>query len=396
MRYAKRSRLALGLLLLGGLVPGAVTAAGSVEEVRVYPGGASIYPGGVFGMGAVAVYEDGSTRDVSAKARFTSETPGVAEVVKKNFLRAKTEGVTQIRATYRNVQSEPVPFEVSNITSLAIIPAENGIRLGTTMFWGATATLANGASGFAFSPFVSWTSDDSNVLPTEDDKKDRGVSVAAALGTANLTATWDRPTGDNLVVTRPITVVNTLTSVVITPAERVIQRGDGGRFRAIGAFEGGVLADISFDVDWSSLDESVVSPSSKGDLKVRGFGKTTLRVVDRQTLLSSEASGGDATLFVVGDVVSLAVEPAALELAVGDEERFDAIADVEESSTDFSWGRRVVWTSSNGGVASVNDDGDVACVAVGTAVISARDPRTGVSSTDPPSGDGVITCVAAP
>jgi hypothetical protein len=380
----------MGLLLLGGLAPGAARAASSLVEVRVYPGGASIYPGGVFGMGALGVYADGSTKDLSAKARFTSQTPAVAEIAKKNFLRAKTVGFTNIRASYRGIDSEPVSFEVSPIASLAIIPAESGIRVGTKMFWGATATLANGASGFAFSPFVTWSSNDPVVLPTEDDKKDRGVSIAAQVGTAELTATWPRTSAPPMTVTRTISVVETLSSVAVTPANRVIQKGDGARFRAIGTFEGGVLADISFFVDWTSLNTSVVSPNKKGDLKVRGFGTTTLRVVDRATGISSQASGGDATLTVVGDVESLDVQPAALELPVGEEERFDAIADVEGVAGTFSWGRRVVWTTSDGEVATVKDDGDVLCVGLGTATLTARDPRSAISD------DGQITCIAAP
>jgi large repetitive protein len=389
-----RSVLAGGLLLLGGLAPGAAAAAGSLLAVQVYPSGASIYPGGVFGMGAVGIYEDGSIKDLSAKARFTSGDPLVAEIVKKNFLRAKKQGFTPIRASYRGIESDPLSFEVSPIASLAIIPAESGIRVGTKMFWGATATLANGASGFAFSPFVTWSSNDPVVLPTEDDKKDRGVSIAAQVGTAELTAKWVRTSG-NMTVTRTIHVVETLSSVAITPANRVIQKGDGARFRAIGTFEGGVLADVSFDVDWTSLNTSVVRPNKKGDLKVRGFGTTTLRVVDRATGFSSESSGGDATLTIVGEVESLAVQPAALELLVGEEERFDAIAEVEGSDETFSWGRRVVWISNDGAVATVSEDGDVLCVGAGAATISARDARTAISSTED-AADGVITCVEAP
>jgi hypothetical protein len=389
--------LLLSLVLLLAADP--VVAGGKLEEIQIFPGGASIYPGGVFGFRAIGFYSDGSVRDVSTKVRFSTDDQGVAFFMKRNLLGAVAPGAVQVGASHRDVEASPVTFTVSKVAALEISPAENGLRLGSAIRWGAGAILVNGASGFSFSNLVSWSSDQPNIMPVGNVKKSRGLSEGLALGTANLTATFDpsNPGDPNVVVTRQITVVNTLSAITLTPAVRVIQLGDAGRFRALGTFEGGVLADISLDVDWFSDTPSVVSPDKKGNLKVRGYGDTMISAVDRDTGRNSDDSAGSAQLIIVGEVQSLVVEPAALELALGDSERFDAIADVDQSAESFSWGRRVGWTSSNDAVASIDSDGDVLCRTVGSAILSARDRRSGVSSSDSnPSADGTISCVAAP
>jgi hypothetical protein len=394
MSFIRGVLLGLALVLCGGLIGEPATAAAALTEIRILPGGASIYPGGVFGFGATGLYEDGTTRDLTTKVRFSSSPQSVAFFLKKNLLGAVAPGSVQIGASYRGIEASPVTFTVSKVAALEIEPAQNGLRLGSAIRWGAGAILANGADGFSFSNLVSWSSDRPDILPVGNVKKTRGLSQGLALGTANLSATFDpsNPGDPNVVATRAITVVNELASITVTPAVRVIQLGEPGRFRALGTFEGGVVADISLDVDWFSDIPAVVRPDRKGNLKVRGYGETMISAVDRESDVDSDDSAGSAQLIIVGEVESLTVEPTALELPVGESERFDAIAEVEQNDGTFSWGRRVVWSSSNDGVASVNTDGDVLCRMPGTAVISALDRRSGVSSADSDPADGAITC----
>jgi uncharacterized protein YjdB len=55
-------------------------------------------------------------------------------------------------------------------------------------------------------------------------------------------------------------------------------------------------------------------------------------------------------------------------------------------------GGRVDWFTSDPDVATVDGDGDIACLAAGTATLSARDEETGITSTAT-GGDGEVTCV---
>ena len=55
-------------------------------------------------------------------------------------------------------------------------------------------------------------------------------------------------------------------------------------------------------------------------------------------------------------------------------------------------GGRVDWFTSDPEVALVDGDGDVVCLAPGTATLSARDEKSGLTSTAT-GGDCALTCL---
>jgi hypothetical protein len=373
-------RIPIGLasaLLAFSLAPSQSFGADTPIEIRVVPGRASIFPGGAFAFEAKGVFSDGTTRDITRKARFASADPTVADFVKKNVLLAVQAGATTITASQGDVVSEPVPFVVSPIASIVIEPALNGIRLGSRFGWVGSATLANGADGLDVSSRIDWSSSDEDSVPIGNTKSKKGLSRGARLTLAPVTL-HAALTGSMLAATRDVMVVDpaALDAVSVQPAIRVIQLGDGFRFRAIGDFDG-VLAEITLNVDWLSSNGLVATTAKTGAIKVRGFGATTISVTDQETGLPSASN---AELIVVGAVTALTMDPPALTLTVGEEDGLDAIADVDESDTDFDWSGRVDWTSSDPATASVSDGGRVRCEKAGGATITAREPRSGVTA----------------
>jgi trimeric autotransporter adhesin len=383
-----RIGLASALLFALSLAPApSLGASATLLEIRVIPGRASIFPGGAFAFEAKGTFSDGSTRDVTRKAQFAASPPNIADFVRKNVLLAEQAGEITVTATLGDVVSAPVPFTVSPITSLLIEPALNGVRLGSRFGWVVSAELANGADGFDVSNQVNWSSDDPDSLPIANKGSKKGLSRGAEI-TAAPVGLHAALIGSMLTATRDVSVVDpeALGAISVEPATRVIQLGDPFRFRAIGDF-GGVLAEITLNVAWLSSNEDVATTAKSGVIKVRGFGTTTISVEDRETGLPSATN---AQLIVVGDVSSLAIDPPAVALAVGEEEGLDAIADVEENVTNFDWSGRVDWTSSNPADVSVSGSGRVRCESDGGATITAREPRSGQSAT------ADVTCSAAP
>jgi hypothetical protein len=68
--------------------------------------------------------------------------------------------------------------------------------------------------------------------------------------------------------------------------------------------------------------------------------------------------------------------------------------DAGGSTADFSLGRRVDWFTSDASVALPEANGDVHCLSPGTATLSARDRKSGLTSTET-GGDGVVSCTGA-
>jgi hypothetical protein len=383
-----RIGFASALLALSLAPATSLGASATLLELRVIPGRASIFPGGAFAFEAKGTFSDGTTRDVTRKARFATSDPNVAEFVRKNVLLAEQAGEITITATLDDVVSAPVPFTVSPITSLLIEPALNGIRLGARFGWVASAELANGADGLDVSSQINWSSDDPDSLPIANKGSKKGLSRGAEL-TAAPVGLHAALVGSLLTTTRDVSVVDpaALDAVSVQPATRVIQLGDPFRFRAIGDFDG-VQAEISLNVDWLSSNGDVATTAKSGVIKVRDFGTTTISVRDRETGIVSGPSS--AQLIVVGDVTALSIDPPAVALGVGEEEGLDAIADVEASDTDFDWSGRVDWTSNDPETVSVSGGGRVRCESEGAATITAREPRIGITAT------AEVTCSAAP
>jgi hypothetical protein len=122
------------------------------------------------------------------------------------------------------------------------------------------------------------------------------------------------------------------------------------------------------------------------------LGSVELVAFDKATGIRSEESGQNGVLTVVGDLVSLAVDPPALELADGESEHLRALGTFDPPAGPFRMGGRVDWFTSDPAVALVDADGDVLCLAPGTATLSARDEKSGLASTAT-GGDCALTCL---
>jgi len=385
----KTTVLLLGALLGGSLAPAPMQGA-ELVSIQVFPRG-SIPPGSAFGFGAIGTYSDGTSRDITRKVKLVSSHPAAAPVLRRNVVAGVAPGTSVISATLKNVTStRNATLTVSPITALAITPGEDGIRLGSRVRFGARATLADGTDGLDVTHLVEWESLDPGVVSMANKKKSKGLSRALALGTATLRITLP---GTALFADKEVSVVENLQSVEVTPDFLRIQPGGGSRFRAIGLFEGGVEAEVTFDSRWFSSDTSIAKLDKSGRSKVRALGSVDVKAVDKKTAIESSSDG---VLEIVGDVASITVEPPALELAVGEEFAYDAIADVvvtEQGTTaPFSWGDRLHWLSTHPDVALPDEGGNVRCEAPGTATIFAIDPRTGRTSADPGGASSALTC----
>jgi uncharacterized protein YjdB len=387
--------LLLGLLLAGAalpvLAPGpAVAARPELVGITVLPASASLVPGQTMAVRAIGHYADDSTADITSKVVFKDDS-AVARIF-KNLITARDPGTVEIRAVTRSgnfTSDQNLTLTVSPIVALELDPESDGIRLGDSIQWTARATLASGATRVPVTALMDWSSSDTNVVHIGARNKIKGLAKARGLGTATIEA---RDPESGATATLELVVVTELASIAVEPEARFLQLDESTRFRVIGTFEGGHEAEISSSARWVSANEAIARIDKSGVVTPLALGVVELSAFDKTTGISSDDSGQNGVLTVVGDLLSIAVDPAELELGVGETERLRALGTYEGAAGSFRMGGRVDWFTSDPDVATVDGDGDVACLAAGTATLSARDEETGITSTAT-GGDGEVTCV---
>ena len=154
------------------------------------------------------------------------------------------------------------------------------------------------------------------------------------------------------------------TTVAVNPGSTTFSAlGETARFTAeVRDQNGQVMAGAA--VVWASSDASVATANASGQVTAAGNGTATI------TATSGSASGA-AEVTVAQEVEAVAVSPAAATLvAFGDTLRLTAEA--TDANGHGVAGLDISWSSSDVGVARVDDTGLVEAVAEGTATITAE------------------------
>ena len=170
------------------------------------------------------------------------------------------------------------------------------------------------------------------------------------------------------------------TTVAVNPGSTTFSAlGETARFTAeVRDQNGQVMAGAA--VVWASSDASVATANASGQVTAAGNGTATI------TATSGSASGA-AEVTVAQEVEAVAVSPAAATLvAFGDTLRLTAEA--MDANGHGVAGLDISWSSSDVGVARVDDTGLVEAVAEGTATITAEAGDA--------SGEAEITTVENP
>ena len=122
-------------------------------------------------------------------------------------------------------------------------------------------------------------------------------------------------------------------------------------------------ADAEQSLNWSSSDTSVVTVSGSGLVRVVGLGTAT---VTAASSASPSMQASCAVTVTEPPVTGITLDPTEIVMDLNDTEGVQIQHTVAATSGDTS----VVWSSSNPNVASVDANGHVSMVGLGTAVIT--------------------------
>ncbi len=256
---------------------------------------------------------------------------------------------------------------LDGLTSIAVSPSQESIGLGSSYQFAAKGTFAGGVT-LNITNLVSWGSSKPAIATVS-----QGLAASKGLvGTTTITARRGSLSGK---ASLTVTAV-TLNSIIVIPLNPSTPVGTQLSFSAIGVFSNGSQQDLTEFVQWSSSDPTVATINfGISDLP---FAFDVATALAQGTTTISATLGlvtGSTTLTVTpATLVSLVVSPANSEIAVGAREQFSAAGTYTDGIT-YDVTRQVVWSSSDGTVASISNvsgsQGQATAVGAGMTAISA-------------------------
>jgi len=173
-----------------------------------------------------------------------------------------------------------------------------------------------------------------------------------------------------------------------------VPQGGSVQLTAIGTKSDGSTSDETLNVTWV-FSGSDISIDASGLLTGLLVNPTPTAIAATFGAIDSDTTGGSITMQVVaGTLQSISVLPNGSSIFVGQTLQFQAIGTYLGGATaDLT--PSVTWATDLPGVGTVSASGLGTAVAAGTATISATDPGTGVSSTQPGGTSAAMTVTAS-
>lgn len=342
---------------------------GSIELTPAFP---SLAKGTSTGFGAIGIYSDHTTQDLTLLATWNSSDPTVA-VISNAFgttgiATAVGLGTATIKATYGGVTgATTLTVTSATLKSIAVTPPNPSIAKGTQIWLKATGVYSD-ESTQDLTHWVAWTSSDASVA-VSNAFETHGLCFGQVMGSSTVTATFlGGVSGATTVTVTPAT----LNALAIAPSSVSIAKGTTVWLKAMGTYSDGAIQDLSGLASWSSSDESVsVSNALFTSGLASGDGQGS-------AIITASVGGKTATATVTvtaAIVSSIALGPANPTIAKGTAIWFTATATYSDSTTqDIS--AAATWYSSDESMVIISNaagaNGLATAVAPGSSVITAN------------------------
>ncbi len=293
-----------------------VTAA-SLLSVAITPATATVAIAGIQPFVATASYSDGSTRDVTAFANWSSGTTTVGTVVQSTgVVTGIASGSSLITANFGG-KSGTASLTVNSATlvSVVVTPATATVAIAGIQTFVATASYSDGSTRdvTAFANWSSGTTKVGTVVQTT------GVVTGIASGSSPITAHFGGKSGPASLTVNSATLV----SVAVTPAAATVQIGVAKALKAMATYSDASVVDITSAAVWSSNMPLVVTV-------VANTGVATGVAVGTATV-TAVSGGKSASAAVTVMTVSAPSGPATVNL--GTSGNFVALAKAGISTT---------------------------------------------------------------
>ena len=174
-------------------------------------------------------------------------------------------------------------------------------------------------------------------------------------------------TGSTTSKTGPTSPQNaSLTSVVVSPSSTSVSAGAKQQFTATGHYSDGTTKDLTAAAQWKSSNAAVASIDATGVATGIAAGAATITA----TASSMQGSANLTVNNAIANLTAIAIMPQLSSIPISTKQQFSATGTYSDGSTrDLS--SLVTWSSSSTVAATVDINGLVTAIAVGTTTITA-------------------------
>lgn len=274
-----------------GTVDGALslTVTVSLSSLVISPGSQGINVGDSLQLAATGTYQDGTTKDLTASATWSSSAIGIASVSTGGLATGLKGGQATITATSGAVKGSSALTVTALLSSITLTPPSPGVFVGSTLKFTATGNYNDGTTK-NISTTVTWQSSDNSKATVSNTGLATGLhggqaTISASLGAVNQASA--------------LTVTALLKSLTVTPVGVGIDVGDTQQFNASGSFNDGTSQDLTPASTWSSSDVSKA---------VIGGGGLASGVAAGAVTITAGATSADGTV-VMGSTALSVVNP---------------------------------------------------------------------------------------
>ncbi len=328
-----------------------------LNGLSVTPNTMSVAAAAALSLHATGSYSDGSTKDLTSLATWSSSDLKVATVSAAGVVTGVATGVVTVAAqsgTFSGSATVTVSGSNTNLTSIAISPANPSIAINTTQQLTATGNYGDGSSR-DLTALVSWSS--STVANATVSAA--GLVTGVAAGSATITATLGSVSNSTSVtISAP-----TIASISISPNDLTLPIGISQQFIASAVYSDGSVQDLVSGVTWTSSSTTVGTIDNTGLAAILAAGSTTI------TATVGAFSDSTTITVVPAHLTSITIAPATISIAAGTEQQFTATGNFDDGSTQVL--TSLQWSSSASSVLTVDANGLGLAVGPGTSTVTA-------------------------
>lgn len=294
-----------------------------------------------------AFYPDGTTRDVTGEAEWTSSDEAVADVL-NGVVKAYSQGQATLTAAY-GTKTAAIEVDVDKTSKLEVDEQKLFMRLDATKQLRLNAIYPDERTSNVTSSAV-WASSDEDVASVY-----KGLIRANGPGVATITAEYGNKT---LEIEVDVEMVRYLD---ITEQTIALEKKETKQLVLQATYVNGVQEDITAKAEWTSSNADIVYVS-KGELTAYQMGKAVIR---------ASYGGKTTTVDVEVDIPNkLIPELNTITLDAGENRTISLVAAHADGREEVVT-EKAVWTTADASVAKV-ENGTVTGVATGKTILTAK------------------------